>query len=189
MKADQTPVAVAALSEEIVRLCAEDFPGSISETFGEFLQHIPRRWGRMDLVTRVAVAVTGKLLSDAGGLADKNVTGLVTGSRYGSVVTDLEFARTAREGTPAPLLFSYTLPNIAASEAAAHFGLTGPVYAVLDPHDPEAAAHEEALRLMRHSPHIQSMIAGIVDVDPSRSVSAMLALFCRSKGKFPGRPR
>ncbi len=150
-------------------------PDSIPAEVLSVLGSPPRRWGRMDLLSRLAVVGVGRLLQKERGLDEGNRIpqgqniGLVAGTRYGSLVTDLAFAQTivTGEGNPSPLLFGYTLPNIALSEAASHFGIRGPVYSVFSSEEPLVRAREEAMRLLQYHLGISAMIAGELDVFPA----------------------
>ncbi|MBU0480843.1 MAG: hypothetical protein KKG47_07060 [Proteobacteria bacterium] len=121
----------------------------------------------MDHLSRLVVVETGRVLREeglAGGRGVKVKAGLIGGTRYGSLETDLLYAETAA-GDPllaSPLLFSYTLPNISLAEAASHFGLTGPVYSVFS-ENPLSAAEEEALRWLADDPELAFMVAGGFD--------------------------
>ena len=75
----------------------------------------PKRWGRMDRISRLAVVEVGRALREAGLLQDGagNVVvtgrgGLIGASRYGSLATDLAFAATLDTGLnlASPTLFS-----------------------------------------------------------------------------------
>jgi len=117
------------------------------------LEETPARWGRMPPLARLLVVETGrflrenKLLAKGRNLAHtgKNV-GLIGGTSRGSLTTDLGFAKTLQQGPElaSPALFGYTLANIPLAEAANHYGLTGPVYAVIDEDDPFQSACREA---------------------------------------------
>lgn len=132
------------------------------------LGDIPRQWGRMPPLSRAVVVETGRVLKDAGLLENgrnlaakgENV-GLIGGSRKGSLSTDLNFAATfsLNPKLASPVLFSYTLPNIPLAEAAGHYGLVGPVYAVFDSDNPLDAARQEAKRLLRMQKNISVMLA------------------------------
>jgi 3-oxoacyl-(acyl-carrier-protein) synthase len=119
------------------------------------------------------------LLREAGIVLDGLTSGLVTGSACGCVCTDLSYFRTVLQGQPSPLLFSYTLPNTAPSEAAAYFGLQGPVYAVLDAAAPYEAALSEAVRLLDFIPELDLMIFGTLDVCPGADPAVQLNLIRR----------
>jgi len=131
---------------------------------------VPKRWGRMDGSSRIALVEIGALLYKAG-LLDENhqlpshtVAGLVVGSRRGSIDTDRRFNAGLRQSpeTASPLLFSYTLPNIPLSEAACHYQLRGPVYTLYA----ERALHEakaEGERWLRQDPSISFMVCGELD--------------------------
>ena len=93
--------------------------------------------------------------------------GLIGLTRRGSLATDLAYATTLKEGVAmaSPTLFSYTLANIALAEAAGHYGLTGPVYAVFAA-EPGAGGEDEARRWLDHDPSLDFMVAGELDVYP-----------------------
>lgn len=134
---------------------------------------LPKRWGRMDRLSRLAVVEVGRVLADAGllytsdGRCNKQpvLAGLVAATRRGSLATDLAYAKSyAQQGAAmaSPLLFSYTLANIALSEAASHFGLRGPVYALYSD-DPLSEARREADRWLKTDPALTFMVAGEID--------------------------
>lgn len=132
------------------------------------LVDIPGRWGRMPPLCRGVVVETGRILKDAGLLENgRNLTakgknvGLIGGSRKGSLSTDLNFAATLSQNPKlaSPALFGYTLPNIALAEAASHFGLVGPVYAVFDANNPLDTARQEAKRLLQMQKDLSLMLA------------------------------
>lgn len=132
------------------------------------LGEIPGRWGRMPPLCRAVVVEAGRALKDAGLLENgrnmaakgKNV-GLIGGSRKGSLSTDLDFAATLSQNPKfaSPALFGYTLPNIPLAEAAGHYGLVGPVYAVFDSNNPFDAARQEAKRLLQMQKDLSLMLA------------------------------
>ncbi len=137
-----------------------------------FIPRLPGRWGRMDTFSRITVIEVGKALEKAGLLEQKRgkvavgkIVGLIGGTRRGSLETDLEFAEGFKQGPEftSPILFGYTLPNIALAEAASLYGLRGPVYAVFDHQDPEAAAEDTAKSYLAGMEWIDAMAAGPMD--------------------------
>jgi len=58
-----------------------------------------------------------------------------------------------------PALFGYTLANIPLAEAANHFGLIGPVYAIIDENNPFQSAIEECRRTFNQLKNIDLMLA------------------------------
>jgi len=122
----------------------------------------------MPPLCRAVVVEAGRALKDAGLLENgrnlaakgKNV-GLIGGSRKGSLSTDLNFAATLSQNAnlASPALFGYTLPNIPLAEAAVHYGLVGPVYAVFDSNNPLDAARQEAKRLQQMQKDLCLMLA------------------------------
>ncbi|MDT8336063.1 MAG: hypothetical protein RQ753_10230 [Desulfurivibrionaceae bacterium] len=149
----------------------QDLPGGeILAILGE----LPKRWGRMDRISRLAVVEAGRVLLVAGlrggespEVARCKKGGLIGLTRRGSLATDLVYAATLKEGVEmaSPTLFSYTLANIALAEAAGHYGLTGPVYAVFA-EEPGAGGEDEARRWLDHDPSLDFMVAGELDVYP-----------------------
>lgn len=149
---------------------ASDEPGmDVVEIIGE----IPRRWGRMDRMSRLAVVEVGRVIGEAGVAFDDIRTGILKGgligaTRYGSLTTDLEYAETLERGleVASPTLFSYTLPNISLAEAASHYGLTGPVYSLFS-EKPLSEAEEGCRNWLTDNPELDFMIAGEIDVYPA----------------------
>ncbi len=144
--------------------------------FADILGVVPKRWGRMDTVSRLVVMEVGRLLMSNGSaispgpdLSSDKKTGLIVGTRYGCLVTDLAFVDSMSHGveTASPILFSYTLANIGLAEAASHYGLMGPVYAVYN-EKPMTVALNEARRWLAIPCGIDAMIAGSVDVIPTQ---------------------
>ncbi|RKX62215.1 MAG: hypothetical protein DRP37_02125 [Thermodesulfobacteriota bacterium] len=137
---------------------------------------VPRRWGRMDLLSRMAVVAVGRAFRDSD-LLDRqtnkihsvNIVGLISVTRWGSLITDLAFCETLGQGPElaSPTVFSYTLPNIAIAEAAGHFGLTGPVYSIFAEHDLMEKVEQEAIFWLSNHPEISAMVAGRLDIPPS----------------------
>ncbi len=119
------------------------------------LQEIPGRWGRMTPLSRAVVVEAGRLLQQTGllvagrhfNIRGKKV-GLVGATRRGSLAVDQEFAGSMAENPQlaSPALFGYTLANIPLAEAANHYGLVGPVFALYSTDDPLKMATLEAKR-------------------------------------------
>jgi len=90
----------------------------------------PKRWGRMDTLSKFLIIGCAKLLKIAAPELKQEV-GLLCATNYGSISTDIEYAKTIyfniKEASP--ILFGYTLPNISISEAATFFKFKGSVYA------------------------------------------------------------
>ncbi len=164
--------------------------------FADILGVVPRRWGRMDTVSRLVVMEVGRLLRSKGlaispgsDLFSDKKTGLIVGTRYGCLATDLAFVDSMSHGveTASPVLFSYTLANIGLAEAASHYGLMGPVYAVYN-EKPMMIALNEARRWFAVPCGIDAMIAGSVDVVPAEltgkeeRISAEFVLVDRNSG-------
>ncbi len=147
-------------------LAADDhLPAAVMEITGE----LPKRWGRMDLASRVALVAVGRLLRAEGLLSGFRVgsdkcIGLVVATDDGCMITDLEFSRLIGAGETSPMLFGYTLANIPLAEAASHYGLTGPVYAVYG--DATAAANQAAGWLKPSGP-AELMITGTLNLPAS----------------------
>ncbi|MEN8189252.1 MAG: beta-ketoacyl synthase N-terminal-like domain-containing protein [Thermodesulfobacteriota bacterium] len=127
------------------------------ETTLAILGELPERWGRMVPLARGVLVESGRTLQQKG-LLEKGrkqneqgrSIGLIGASRHGSLATDQDFARGLKLGYSfaSPALFGYTLANIPLAEAANHFGLTGPVYGLLESDSPLETATEEAHRLL-----------------------------------------
>ena len=126
----------------------------------------------MPPLCRCVIVEAGKLLRQHSLLDDGvrkilngRTAGLIGGTTYGSLTTDLEFAGTIRQNPTlaSPALFGYTLANIPVAEAANHFGLTGPVYAVVDQDNPFIAAQNEARRILLSDCHLDFMLACVFD--------------------------
>jgi len=134
----------------------------------DIIKEIPSRWGRMPPLSRLVVVETGRELKRHGLLQiDKNISrsgktaGLIGGTSKGSLCADLDFARTWQQDPEfaSPALFGYTLANIPLAEAANHFGLIGPVYAIIDENNPFQSAIEECRRTFNQSKNIDLMLA------------------------------
>ncbi len=146
---------------------------------------LPERWLRMDLMSQVAVLEVGRLLRPLGYLdsASHKIkkelnSALIVGSRYGSLATDQQYAASLRDGIAfaSPAFFGYTLPNIALAEAASHYGITGPVFALLD-QEPLEAARNEAERWSHYLGPDPLIIYGELDVIPMPQSPAIKASF------------
>jgi 3-oxoacyl-(acyl-carrier-protein) synthase len=150
----------------------QDLPGDdILAVLGE----LPKRWGRMDKISRLAVVEVGRILLAYGmlGRGGKSSScrgrgGLIGLTRRGSLTTDLAYADTLKQGleVASPTLFSYTLANIALAEAASHYGLIGPVYSVFAD-DPGSGGEAEARRWLACDNALDFMIVGELDVCPA----------------------
>jgi len=108
------------------------------------------------------------------------VTGIVTGTARGCLETDIAYLDTVARRQASPLLFSYTLPNIAPSEAAVFFRLEGPVYSVFDVNDPYQAALSESERLLGFLPEVDFMIFGMIDTCRSSVPAVRLNIMGRN---------
>jgi 3-oxoacyl-(acyl-carrier-protein) synthase len=144
----------------------------------------PTRWGRMPPLSRAMVVETGRCLKEwtmrsqtLPADAERTI-GLIGGTTRGSLAPDLDFAATLLEGVnlASPAIFGYTLANIPLAEAANHYHLTGPVYAVLDAHAPLDAAIREARRLVRMRPAFHFILACAFDDDPGLDRERRLSL-------------
>ena len=155
---------------------------------GPLAANPPPRWGRMDRISRVAVVAVAGLLLERGAITadrakvpDGATIGLIAGSHYGSLATDLAYC-TPLPHAPAlvsPTLFSYTLANIALAEAASYLALRGPVYSLYSPSDPLRSAADEAARWLTHSPGIDAIVAGELDLPPGGTPIARFQLVSR----------
>jgi len=99
--------------------------------FGDVLP----RFGRLDEYSKLGLTAIAFALKDArqDKWGEKRPAGIIVSSIYGCLATDMEYFKgvLANGGNLAsPNLFACTLPNIFLGEAAIHFGLTGPGFAV-----------------------------------------------------------
>lgn len=137
------------------------------ESILRFLDSIPSRWGRMPPLCRAVIVEAGCALKNAGivisgdELREHVMIGIVGGTRWGSHTTDLRFIDSMKESPEmaSPAIFGYTLANIALAEAASQYGLTGPVYALYDQHNPLLRAQQEAKRILKNIPMVEKMLA------------------------------
>jgi len=145
----------------------------------------------MDLISRAALVGIGaalrreSLLPDHEHRLNSSITaGLIVGSRRGSLVTDLDYARSLAAGPAfaSPALFSYTLPNIGLAEAAIHYGLTGPVFSILS-EDPFTDAGKTALQWLASAKgEIDLIVAGELDNIPAGDTSEVISRFTVVRG-------
>jgi len=107
-----------------------DLTKSIINDLEHLLPVKPKRWGRMDTLSKFLMLGCAKLLKIATPELKQEV-GLLCATTYGSISTDIEYAKTISLDIKdaSPILFGYTLPNISLSEAAAFFKFKGSVYA------------------------------------------------------------
>jgi 3-oxoacyl-[acyl-carrier-protein] synthase II len=147
----------------------QDLPGA---DILAVLQVLPKRWGRMDRISRLAVVEVGRVLRAAGwrgkaGGPYSGRGGLIGLTRRGSLATDRAYGETLKQGVAmaSPILFSYTLANIALAEAAGHYGLTGPVYSVFTD-APGTGGEAEANRWLNDDTSLDFMIVGELDLYP-----------------------
>jgi hypothetical protein len=147
---------------------------SLCEKNRSILGTVPERWGRMNQLSQAILLEVGRLLRQAGLLNEGHAVsenmqiGLIVASSWGSLVTDLAYAKDLRSGAQfaSPALFGYTLPNIPLAEAAIHYHLTGPVFSLLS-EDPENEARAVAgLWLTGSDPRTTCIIAGVLEVSP-----------------------
>lgn len=126
---------------------------------------LPARWGRMDRLSRAVAVHVGMVLRDIPLEMKDGEWGLICGTRYGCLETDLAFkASMSHDASMAsPLLFSYTLPNIGLSEAASIFRIIGPVYVVYDLDSPFETARENASMWLSTDLFSGSIIYGAID--------------------------
>lgn len=144
------------------------------EELANFLGTIPKRWGRMNRLSRLLLVKTALLLADAGYCAGEKLSakglsvGLIGVSCYGSLQTDYDFLATMDGGAAfaSPALFGYTLANIPLAEVAVAFGLRGPVFALIGEGEKEnllACAKEEAQHYLDSVPELHFMLACAFD--------------------------
>lgn len=140
----------------------------VDEKVIPLIGEIPKRWGRMDPLSRILIVEVGRLLIDRGVIKSgqkcsevEMTVGLVGATRRGCLQTDYDFLATMEDGAglASPALFGYTLPNIPLAEAAGQFGLTGPVYAIFETVDPLEKAEREARQLLSYHPELSFMLA------------------------------
>lgn len=138
------------------------------EKISSIIGSIPGRWGRMTVLSRAVIVEVGRLFQEerlikVGERCEdlQLFAGLIGGTRRGSYHTDVAFGKTMEDGIglASPAHFGYTLPNIPLAEAASHYGLTGPVYALFEKNDPLGAAIDEAERLLAAMPDVDVMLA------------------------------
>jgi 3-oxoacyl-(acyl-carrier-protein) synthase len=138
----------------------------------------PKRWGRMDYASRIAIVEVGFLLGEANLLNNDNLlapeikAGLIVGTRKGSLLTDLHFCQGLKENseTASPLLFSYTLPNVPLAEAANQYQIKGPIFSMYS-ETPYNTAIEEGRRWVENDASISFIIAGELDCYPENDDS------------------
>ncbi|PHR30239.1 MAG: hypothetical protein COA36_02320 [Desulfotalea sp.] len=140
----------------------------VDEAVISLIGAIPKRWGRMNPLSRLLIVEVGRLLIAKGLItsgqkcSDRGLTiGLVGATSRGSLRTDVDFIASMEEGAglASPALFGYTLPNIPLAEAAGQFGLTGPVYALFDTLKPFEKAELEARYLLSYHSELSLMLA------------------------------
>jgi hypothetical protein len=140
---------------------------------------LPSRWLRMDTMSQHAVLEVGRALQNAQIDHFKpECCGIIGGSQFGSLATDLAYARSLQDGVAfaSPALFGYTLANISLAEAASQYNITGPVFCVLDP-EPLQASLKEAKRWLNFMPQGSFILYGELDVIPEGNEEHITASF------------
>lgn len=133
-----------------------------------------KRFGRLDDFSRLGLAAIAFCLRDAEAESwqEKRRYGIVAASRYGCLVTDLEYHQTMLpEGGKfaSPNLFAYTVPNSFLGEAALRFGLQGSSH-LLNLVDPSRlGVLRFALQELDWENH-EAMLAGICDLSRPQSL-------------------
>ena len=135
-----------------------------------FAEPFPR-YGRLDGFSRLGLAGMALALADAGldGWQEKRPVGIVAGSRFGCLGTDLDYFKDvlpAGGGLASPNLFAYTLPNTMLGEAAIRFGLTGPGYVLSVSAGTYFAPVEVALETLAAG-EAPAMLAGFCELPPA----------------------
>jgi len=108
--------------------------------------HPFERFGRLDLLSKYAMAAVEMLALQPNAEKDSDTALLLTSAR-GCLGADLEFLATM-QATPSPALFTYTLPSIALGEIAIRYRISGPNLCLLDQCEPGPLAICEAFRLL-----------------------------------------
>lgn len=150
----------------------------------EIIGTLPDRWLRMDTMSQHAVLEIGRALRDGKITSFKpECCGIIGGSKYGSLATDLAFTESLQDGVAfaSPALFGYTLANISLAEAASQYDITGPVFCVLDA-EPLVAAQKEAQRWLQFMPKNSFIIYGELDVIPDGDNEDITAKFYIDRG-------
>lgn len=136
---------------------------------------------KMDTLSRLTFVATEELLRLTGFEPDKERTDVVLLSRSASLKNDTDYQATIADHEayyPSPALFVYTLPNIAAGEAAIRHGLYSETacYAALSEESGERIV-EATLR----TTGAQSVIAGWTECPAADRFEAHLRLFVRKQ--------
>ncbi|CAN5255848.1 hypothetical protein BH09SUM1_BH09SUM1_18660 [soil metagenome] len=171
------------------------FRGSAWPTRGEFssAEHLRtfrwkeiseaplERFPRMDSLSRVCVAAAEML---GGHSAEEGRRALVLGTASGSERADFQYERQRFSAGASPLLFSTTLPNIAAGEAAIRKRIKGPTLCILN--DEAASAHAlfEAITLIADG--LADECIAIIAEAPADSPERAVAFLFSAQEK-PGR--
>ena len=133
-----------------------------------FLKEVHPRFGRFDHYTKAGFGAIALALQNAGldQWDKKRPIGLVVGTRYGCLETDMAYFETAAYDSGAmasPNLFAYTLPNCMLGEASIQFGLTGPCFVISDPGTDHLSGIQSALNLLQWD-LCRTIVAGWCDV-------------------------
>ena len=158
---------------------------SLNDENRRLLKVVPERWGRMDPLSQAALLQVGRLLGEADLLnednrvpADQHI-GLIVGTRYGCLATDIAYSETLALGPQfaGPALFGYTLPNIPLAETAVHYKLTGPVFSLFADQPMGEALSTAQEWLADSSSPCSTIIAGELDLDPATDFTTITAKF------------
>lgn len=173
------------------------FAETADDSVRKILLTIPSRWGRMPPLSRAVVVEAGRKLEQMNLLEmfmPRNrfspTAGLIGATRWGSHSTDIAFASSMAEDVQfaSPAIFGYTLPNIPLAEAANHFGLTGPVYALIETEDPLRAAAHEAQQLLHQQAKLDMMLAcefdAYYDEDDNDTLSVTFTLIKKDDNSY-----
>ena len=142
-----------------------------------FFDTPPPRFGRMDPLSKLSVGCAHLALKDAAAGGSKTVPeGIVLGSLMGCLITDIHYyAAVCEEGLEgaSPLLFSYTLPNVAVGEVCREFRMFGANTVISSGADSALAALVVAHGWLS-SGRASTLLAGGVE-----AVDARVAELCR----------
>ena len=140
----------------------------VSQELIEEIGFVPANWGRMDAASRILIVSVGMLKKRISQNAFPEETALILGTHLGCTWVDRQFWEGLSKGLDeaSPHLFAFTLPNIPVSEVAIHYGIKGPVYAVIDEKAPMEKAMQEARACLSGMPFISLVITGHFDIEP-----------------------